>query len=510
MSSRGIVMEKSEKHYIILTPDGQFQKITRVPGSSFDIGDEVTGSRRRRRPRRVIGAWIAGAVALLLLFPMFMVPTSQAAPVVAYVSLDVNPSVEMGIDDEEQVRELRGLNEQGSSIIVNMKYKGLNAAVVAAEIVERASQTKAEINISSKDDRDIVITSVMLDGKAKDPERFEAELESDIHKAVTDKLHAGELGTPANDSKPGNDGITMLSAPEEVREEAEKNGVSAGKMAVYLLVKSENPDVQLDTLKTQSIHEWTAPVGGIHQLVPPVPPANAAPQTDLPKEKENEPLSKEQKLKHAEARQKWEKQRLKALLKQEKTNASSIADNKNANSDNGKKEEQGEKENLNNNKQTSSPPKNAGKDGQTKGKGNDQQGSSKNQNRDDDRSDSRKGNSSASQTPQSQQHGNSRSDNQQRSNGKDDGRSSNNDRNNNNNQDRKSNSQKENERDDDRSSHDKDDDNDRERGNSDHQDSRNSNGSNKSNSNGNNNSSANKTNKNDKNKEDHSNKQNQK
>nr|WP_237179147.1 anti-sigma factor domain-containing protein [Paenibacillus sp. MMS18-CY102] len=464
-------MEISEKHYIILTQDGQFQKISRAPGSGFDIGDEVEGIRRRKRPRRAIGAWIAGAVALLLLFPMFMVPRTQAAPVVAYVTLDVNPSIEMGIDNKERVRELRGLNVQGSQVIIDVAYKGLNAAAVAAEIVDLASKSGTN---GSSDGRDIVITSIMLDGKAKDPERFEAELDSDIHKAVTEKLHAGEPQALAG-GMPNDDGVTVLSAPQEVREEAEKNGVSAGKMAVYLLVKSENPDVQLDTLKTQSIKEWTAPVGGIHRIVHPELPANAGQQSDLPTNKGDEPPSKEKRLLHAEARQKWEKQRLKALLKQEKTNAASNGDNKDTKTDNGKKEEQGEKENLNTNKQAPAQPKTTGKTDQPKGNGKDT--NPKNQNRDDGRSDSNHTNNSSTKAQRPHHNEEGRPDNQQRGYGRDNDHSNSSGRNN----DRQN------------SSRDKDND----RGDSDNKDQ----GNNRNDSNSNRNNGNNKNNHNDKSKE---------
>lgn len=324
-------MEVASKHYIVLTPSGEFRKVPRAGQPDADIGDEIVLLARRRVNRRTGWTLVSAALALLLLFPLVLVPDAKAGPIVAYVTLDVNPSVEMGIGRREEVKELRGLNAEGEQVVDGLAYKGEKAADVAAEIIARASNNTA---YSSGDNRDIVIASVVLDGETKDPDRFEAELESDIRVAVAKRL-------------PEEDQVTMLSAPQEVREEAARQGVSTGKMAVYLLAKSKNPDVKLDSLKTQSIHEWTEPVGGLKSVVPakPVkqvkpakPAASSEPSDDKSVKSKNAARDSQGKdvqksrLKHVEERHKREKEKLKELLAREKGDGKQQTD-----SDKGKK-----------------------------------------------------------------------------------------------------------------------------------------------------------------------------
>ncbi|GMK41849.1 hypothetical protein PCCS19_49080 [Paenibacillus sp. CCS19] len=307
VSRRAIVMEMSEKHLIVLTPSGEFRRVPRSGRAEVDIGEEIElASRRRRLPRRA-GAWTAAALVVLLLFPIVMVPTSKAAPIVAYVTLDVNPSVELGINDEEEVRELRGLNEEGKELASGIDYKGKHAADVVASLVEKTSEAISTLDAA---DHDIVIASVVVGDKLDDPDQFEVQLESEIHEAVTKVV-------------PSNDNVTVLSVPKEVRDEAEKSGVSTGKMAVYLMAKSKNPKVKLDSLKDQSIHDWTASEGGIQSVVPsddkaaaaassaPALKAADAADTDAAADKDKE-------LKNKAASNKQAKEALKELLEREK------------------------------------------------------------------------------------------------------------------------------------------------------------------------------------------------
>lgn len=302
VSRRAIVMEMSEKHLIVLTPTGEFRRVPRASITDVDIGDEIQlASRRKPIPRRA-WAWTAAALVVLLLFPIVMVPTSKAAPIVAYVTLDVNPSVELGINDEEEVRELRGLNIEGKELASGIEYKGKHAAEVVASLVEKTNETASSI---TSEDHDIVIASVVVGDKLEDPDQFEAELESEIHEAVTKVV-------------PSNDNVTVLSVPKEVREEAERSGVSTGKMAVYLMAKSKNPKVKLDSLKEQSIHDWTASEGGIQSVVPPKDEAAAAAATTPTAKAADSAADKETELKSKAASNKQAKEALKELLEREK------------------------------------------------------------------------------------------------------------------------------------------------------------------------------------------------
>jgi|GEM_PF-1305639 hypothetical protein len=302
VSRRAIVMELSEKHLIVLTPSGEFRRVPRSGQADVDIGDEIVLTNRRRHIPRRAWAWTAASLVVLLLFPLVLVPTSKAEPIVAYVTLDVNPSVELGINDEEEVRELRGLNDEGKNLASGIEYKGKNAADVVASLVEKTSST---IDAKAAADHDIVIASVVVGDQLDDPDQFEVQLESDIHEAVT------KVVLPS-------DNVTVISVPKEVREEAERSGVSTGKMAVYLMAKSKNPKLKLDSLKDQSIQEWTASEGGVQSVVPSKEKKVAAASTTPAAKVADSSTDKATELKSKAESNKEAKEALKALLEREK------------------------------------------------------------------------------------------------------------------------------------------------------------------------------------------------
>lgn len=254
---RGIVLSIENKKAVVMTADGQFISIPHQ--AHMRIGEETklpaeTAAPPRRKPKRVY--WYSGAAAAILLFiiPFFYLTTAEAHPVVAYVSLDINPSIELGVDKEQRVQELSGLNSDGQAIISKVSYKGKSIEAVAASIMS----TVAEEHYLDKPDKDIVITSYMLDDK---------NLGEDLEKTVTDAVDQKIKETIKQIDAAKEPNVTVLSVPSEVREEASANGISSGKMAVYLMAKDEGYDIKLEQMKVQSLAEATKTAGGVKKIV---------------------------------------------------------------------------------------------------------------------------------------------------------------------------------------------------------------------------------------------------
>src|SRR5690242_7947470 len=123
--NRGIVMEIYKRHLVVLTPDGQFRK---VPARKMAVvGEEIRFAEpvAYRRPRALRSAMIgASAVLLLLCVPLFAKQYASGAPVVAYLTMDINPSVELGVGDDDRVMELRAVNSDGAKVTKGLPYKG--------------------------------------------------------------------------------------------------------------------------------------------------------------------------------------------------------------------------------------------------------------------------------------------------------------------------------------------------------------------------------------------------
>ncbi|WP_138752670.1 anti-sigma-I factor RsgI family protein [Paenibacillus sinopodophylli] len=273
---RGVVVSIHKQHAVVMTADGQF--LQAPIQEAMQLGEEIIFEAEYKKSRTVKPVyWYGSAAALLLVLflPLLFFIERDANPVVAYVSMDINPSVELGVDENEKVRELRALNPDGEHIIKGLQYDGVNVEMVAASILEKA-KTSHYLDTPNKD---IFITSVLLG----DDSALKLDYESILTGKVDETLRL-LLSTLTEEAASAT--ITTMSIPNEVREEAAVNGISSGKMAVYLMAKEEGYQLELEQLRQQSIDKVTASVGGLKTIVD-----NAQ---DTSKEKLKELVAKEQ------------------------------------------------------------------------------------------------------------------------------------------------------------------------------------------------------------------------
>lgn len=122
--NKGLVMEKHRNYMIVLTPDGLFQKA--VPTERAEIGEEVdfeplTSKKRNWNIRSLgkigmpVGLAAVAVVLLLIAIPAYFMPAKDI-PTYAYVSIDINPSIELQVDKEMHVKELTPLNKDAETL----------------------------------------------------------------------------------------------------------------------------------------------------------------------------------------------------------------------------------------------------------------------------------------------------------------------------------------------------------------------------------------------------------
>lgn len=254
---RGVVMSVNKQHAIVMTADGQFLRAP-ISGKT-QIGEELTFDEEYKPARAFKPAYRysgAAAIVLLLMLPLLLYIGRDAHPVVAYLSMDINPSVEIGVDEEDKVRELHALNEDGKKIIQGLDYEGMKVEVVAASILQSADVS----HFLDTPNKEIFITSVILNGQTGLTLDYESILAKKVDDAIRSLL--AELSGEAASAN-----VTTLSVPYEVRDAAAANGISAGKMALYLMAKAEGYMLELEQIRNQSITKATEPIGGVKAIV---------------------------------------------------------------------------------------------------------------------------------------------------------------------------------------------------------------------------------------------------
>lgn len=141
---KGIVMEVDDPYLTLLTPDGEFLRARKMD-RFYSIGEEiaffpVTDFLERKKTnllknfftlRRVL---MSMAVLILCLGSLF--PVYQSNKTYAYMSIDTSSSIEMGLNNNMEVVELKGFTKEAEKIISQLDdWKKKDASEITAIIV---------------------------------------------------------------------------------------------------------------------------------------------------------------------------------------------------------------------------------------------------------------------------------------------------------------------------------------------------------------------------------------
>ncbi|MCM3090272.1 MULTISPECIES: anti-sigma-I factor RsgI family protein [unclassified Cytobacillus] len=212
----GIIMEINERFLTLLTPEGEFLR-ARKQNRAYAIGQEIVffpielknGMLSRLLPILSLsrGKGIMAAVFAIMLAIVSFLPLLQKDEVYAYMSIDVNPSIELGVNQEYQVVKLVPYNEEGKRIIQNIKDWKKNS------IHEVADKILLQIKEQGyfKENKEVVIAAVYTDQNNKADERIQKELADIKLAAQKEQLE-----------------VTLLEASKEERDEAIDKGLSPG------------------------------------------------------------------------------------------------------------------------------------------------------------------------------------------------------------------------------------------------------------------------------------------
>ncbi|MDQ0917347.1 anti-sigma factor domain-containing protein [Paenibacillus sp. V4I5] len=258
--NKGIVMEISDSSIIVMNPEGRFDKLPRGT-RNCEVGEEILYApvkRRMRVPQMAIASGLAAAIVLCFVLVSTLTGTVPGGQVVAYVTIDINPSVEIGIDNDEVVQDLIGLNSDGNDLIQSLVYKGKSLEAVTSDILDKAEQ-----GALARGEADIIISSTIVEQKTDvNDQAIATKLKAQVSKHI-EQTHPDQVK---------NYEVTAFAAPQEVRQEAKASGVSAGKYAIYLNAVDNGAKVSLDDIKSVSIHQLAKDNGGIDKLVKPDKP----------------------------------------------------------------------------------------------------------------------------------------------------------------------------------------------------------------------------------------------
>jgi hypothetical protein len=237
---KGIIMQIDDAYLTLLTPEGEFLRARKL-NQPYSIGEEIhffpagdasvfksvwTVKNFMKRP-----AWIV-AFALFIFLGSF-IPMNHDSKAYAYMSIDGNPSLELGINKKMQVVELTAFNKEGKKVISQlMNWKDEDVSKLTETILN-----KIEKDGFLKDNKHIIISTVRTNQPDKEVEK---KLLGNIKK-IEASVNAQHLQ------------LTLLSGTEKDLQKAHKLGITAGKYQSATTQKAkaagENPPEQNHEVK---------------------------------------------------------------------------------------------------------------------------------------------------------------------------------------------------------------------------------------------------------------------
>ncbi|MBD7962874.1 anti-sigma-I factor RsgI family protein [Fictibacillus norfolkensis] len=237
----GIVIEVQDKKATLLMKDGTFITVRVPAGKRPLVGNEYQTSYFSHKKRSLfVLPSISFSVAALIafLFISGLLPNSSHSAAAAYVSFDINPSLEVGVDDDMRVVEMDAFNEEARQIIkkYNFSTNDRMPFEVFADQLIKAYQTEGYM----EENQSMLITTVTdktSDKKTK--QELDHAVDSIVKKAVVQYPVA----------------ITVSETNEEVRDKAKQLGVSSGKYTAFQEATKNDRHLKEEKIKEVKFQE---------------------------------------------------------------------------------------------------------------------------------------------------------------------------------------------------------------------------------------------------------------
>ena len=157
--------------------------------------------------------------------------------VTAFVDIDINPSIELQLNDSNQVVAVEGVNEDGRSVLAGLALEGLSYEEALSAL------TSSEALAPYLNDDAFVQVSVASDNPGQE-------------RALMDASEQRLASLPCRGSC---DAVSL-----ELREEAHAHGMGCGRYAAALELSELDPDVTIEDCHDMSMRELRDRIAACH------------------------------------------------------------------------------------------------------------------------------------------------------------------------------------------------------------------------------------------------------
>ena len=208
MNKRALVLEMNSSHITLLSEEGEFIRLSqrRLPQARY-VGQNISMSQIKPRPKL---GWVPLLAACIFLF-LVVIPLVFPPPVMAWVSLDNSSSLEVLVDGKFNIREIRPLNNSAGEFLEEYQGGSLEFPILVDEFINWSLQNGDNSLLVTATDDIQTVTSCINN--------------------FSDKVQ-----------------VVSMKVDAEVRDEAGKKGLSAGR-AIFMAEASSWEAISPEKMK---------------------------------------------------------------------------------------------------------------------------------------------------------------------------------------------------------------------------------------------------------------------
>lgn len=229
---KGIVAEIRGNHMVVIAKNGDFSRCKKLP--NCDIGDEINIPQRNMKS--IYKNLSAVAASFLILIMLSSGVYAYYTPY-SYVSVDINPSLELYVNRFDKVIGVHAFNEEAVQLIKasdGMKNKNVDAAL--EQILNKAE----EAGYLKKDGENTVMI-VVSSGNIKE------------EAAITDKMSKTSTAVLSNISS--NYEVILEKTKVESYKRAKEQNISPGKVILANRFKEAKPEINEEEIKHMPLQQ---------------------------------------------------------------------------------------------------------------------------------------------------------------------------------------------------------------------------------------------------------------
>ncbi|MDP4181060.1 MAG: cellulose binding domain-containing protein [Bacillota bacterium] len=243
MINVGTIMEVYKNEVLVMTVDFELARVKRKP--EMFLGQQISFEKSEViRPQSkgiFYGASIIAAVLMLAIIAIYVLQNTSLISkdtVYAYIDMDINPSIEFLINDENIVQKVKPLNSDGQNMSKALSLKNLPVKEAVKKVISR-SQATGILN-SNK----IILISASLNPKTSDYKmnRDNAELKFNKLLSSLKAIEDTELRKKYS--------IKVLEVEPDIKKQALENGLSSGRQFIFNKALTEGVNLTLEEARS--------------------------------------------------------------------------------------------------------------------------------------------------------------------------------------------------------------------------------------------------------------------